>query len=112
MGRVDCFALLVVAVIGAAPAAHAADAERGRLLYEGRCNVCHDTGVHLRASRKAQTFEGIREQVVRWNNELGGAWRREDIDDVTRYLNSRYYFYRCPESLCGAGQAQASQQQR
>jgi mono/diheme cytochrome c family protein len=108
--RIDCSALLALVVIGAATTVQAADAERGRLLYEGHCNVCHNTGVHLRASRKARTFEGIREQVVRWNNELGGAWRREDFDDVTLYLNNRYYFYRCPESICGVGQAQAPQQ--
>ena len=109
MRRIDCLVLLALGVIGAVPAVQAADAERGRLLYEGRCNVCHNTGVHLRASRRAQTFEGIREQVVRWNNELGGAWRREDIDDVTLYLNNRYHSYRCPESICGVGQAQAPQ---
>jgi hypothetical protein len=108
--RINCSVLLAPVVIGAASAAQAADAERGRLLYEGHCDICNNTGVRLRASRKARTFEGIREQVVRWNNELGGAWRREDIDDVTLYLNNRYYFYRCPESICGVGQAQAPKQ--
>ena len=29
--------------------ARAGDAERGRILYETRCNACHDSGVHTRA---------------------------------------------------------------
>lgn len=99
----------VLAAIGFAfirPAA-AADVERGRNLYETRCNVCHATGVHIRPSRKATTFEGIRQQVVRWSRELGGAWGMEDIDDVTVFLNDRYYFFRCPASICRVGQANA-----
>ena len=85
----------------------AADIERGRALYETRCNVCHATGVHIRQSRKAVNFEGIREQVVRWNRELGGTWGADEIDDVSVFINSRYYFYRCPDSVCRPGPANA-----
>lgn len=97
--------LLLAAV--ACPAI-AADAARGRTLYESRCDGCHSAGVHERASRKATDFEGIRAQVVRWNAQLGGAWRREEIDDVAVYLNDRFYRYPCPDALCGAGAARAS----
>jgi mono/diheme cytochrome c family protein len=40
----------VLALAGALSvnAALAADVERGRILYETRCNVCHATGVHIR----------------------------------------------------------------
>ena len=86
----------------------AADAARGRALYESRCDGCHSTGVHERASRKATDFEGIRTQVARWNAQLGGSWRREEIDDVAVYLNDRFYRYPCPDTLCGAGAARAS----
>jgi len=85
--------------------AHAADAERGRVLYEARCDLCHRTSVHVREARKATSFEALRVQVARWNTELGGAWSRDEIDDVTRYLNNRYYLFPCPESVCGSGQA-------
>ena len=102
-------AVLVFAAIGcviALPAA-AADVEHGRNLYETRCNVRHATGVHIRQARNATTFEGIREQVVRWNREPGGAWGMEEIDDVTVFLSDRYYLFRCPASVCRAGQANA-----
>jgi hypothetical protein len=92
-------------VCGLAAPAYGADADRGRVLYEIRCNVCHDKSVHARHARKASSFDAIREQVVRWNTELGGAWSVEEINDVTLYLNDRYYFFRCPESVCVGGQA-------
>lgn len=104
-GREIARAIAALACALGVNAAHAADIERGRVLYETRCNVCHATGVHIRQSRKAVNFDGIREQVVRWNRELGGAWGADEIDDVSVFINSRYYFYRCPESVCRPGAA-------
>jgi len=104
--RIASIALMAMAAMSVWPLL-AADAERGRLLYESRCDICHDTGIHLRASRKARNFDEIREQVMRWNAELGGAWKSEEIDDVTRYLNGRFYLFPCPERICGTGQASA-----
>ena len=89
-------------------AAYGADADRGKALYEARCNECHGTGVHVREARKAASFDGVRTQVVRWNAELGGGWSNEEIDDVTVYLNNRFYFFPCPESVCRGGQAEVS----
>jgi hypothetical protein len=85
--------------------AHGADADRGKALYETRCDRCHGSGIHAREARKAVSFDAIRAQVARWNGELGGGWSVDDIDDVTVYLNSRYYFFPCPESVCRRGQA-------
>ena len=99
--------LLVLAGASSINVALAADVERGRTLYETRCNVCHATGVHIRQSRKAVNFDGIREQVVRWNRELGGTWGADEIDDVSVFINGRYYFYRCPEIICRPGPANA-----
>lgn len=99
-------AVLVVGCVMCVPAsAHGADTDRGRALYEARCDLCHSTSVHVRESRKAISFEGVRAQVARWNGELGGAWSADDINDVTVYLNNRYYFFPCPESVCRRGQA-------
>ena len=97
-------AVPLAALVMASPAS-AADIGRGRILYDSRCTTCHTTGVHTRPSRKATDFAGIRAQVERWNRELGGAWGREEIDDVSVYLNDLYYGYRCPETVCRAGAA-------
>ena len=107
------YAIVCACVLWAWLPAHAADAERGRALYEARCDLCHRTSVHVREARKAMSFEGLRQQVVRWNAEIGGGtWSREEVDDVTLYLNSRYYFFNCPDSLCGGGRARTDLQRR
>jgi mono/diheme cytochrome c family protein len=78
----------------------AADAERGRVLYETSCSACHKDGVHRRSARKAKSFDAIRAQVARWSAEVGGRWSEDEIDDVAFYLNQRYYRFRCPASVC------------
>ena len=92
-------------ICGVSAPAYGADAARGGVLYEIRCNVCHDNSVHMRKARKASSFDALREQVVRWSAEVGAAWSVEEINDVTLYLNDRHYFFRCPESICLSGQA-------
>ena len=103
--RIIKFMLALACVMCMLPRAHGADSERGRALYEARCDLCHGTSVHVREARKATSLEGVRTQVARWNTELGGVWSADEIDDVTVYLNNRYYFFPCPPSICRSGQA-------
>lgn len=81
-------------------AASAADAERGRSLYETRCDGCHAESVHGRAKREASGFESLRGWVRRWSGNLGLKWKDEEIDDVAVYLNGRFYRFACPPSAC------------
>ncbi|MBE0626227.1 MAG: cytochrome c [Burkholderiales bacterium] len=83
----------------------AADAERGGLLYGTRCVACHEDSVHNRNSRKAGSYGALRAQVLRWSAQAGGVWTEEEIDDVARYLNERYYRFPCPQIMCKADQA-------
>jgi len=69
----------------------AADAERGQLLYENHCTVCHTSVVHVREGRKATSREEIQTWIQRWRKELGLQWGTVEVDDVTEYLNGRYY---------------------
>ncbi len=82
------------------PSANAADPNRGRALYETRCIDCHDVSVHGRTNRAAKNYDEIRSWTKRWNNTLGGLWDSEDIEDVSIYLNSRYYQYPCTALQC------------
>jgi mono/diheme cytochrome c family protein len=93
---------LWLVIVGAALAATAgaADFERGKLLYNARCVGCHDKSVHNREARKALTIEGIRAQVRRWDAFTGGAWREDEVNDVTSYLNELFYRYPCPPAVC------------
>lgn len=96
-GRWIVFALLPIWY----PAlARGGDAVDGRALYESRCGACHERSVHSRAARKSQELGELRRWVSRWNAELGGAWKDEEIDAVTRHLNQRYYQFPCPAPFC------------
>ena len=68
-----------------------ADAERGRLLYENHCTVCHTSVVHLREQRKATSRAEIQTWIRRWQQELGLQWGTSEVDAVTEHLNDRYY---------------------
>ena len=36
----------------------------------------------------------------RWSGNLSLQWAAEEIDDVTVYLNGRYYRFACPPAAC------------
>lgn len=69
----------------------AEDSERGRLLYENECKVCHTSVVHVREDRKAKSRDEIRNWVQRWQKELKLQWGSSEIDDVIEYLDTTYY---------------------
>ena len=98
-------ASLGLSLAGLSGAQAAADAERGRILYETRCVACHASSIHNRGARKAKSFDGVRAQVLRWSAEAGGGWSADEIDVVNLYLNQRYYRFPCPRSVCKADQA-------
>jgi mono/diheme cytochrome c family protein len=102
-------ALVAVGLAGLPGPVAAADAARGSVLYETRCNACHASSVHNRSARKAKSFDGIRTQVLHWTAESGGSWSADEIDDLTLYLNQRYYRFPCPQSVCRANQASLPQ---
>lgn len=84
------------------PAAGAADAERGRIVYEAKCGGCHGESVHGREKRLAHDFAEVRGWVLRWSANLGLVWTNDEVDDVSVHLNARYYRFRCPASVCSA----------
>jgi len=86
--------------------AQSPELERGRALYEARCDGCHEKSVHQRDSRLAKDFSQVRAAVARWDRETGSLWRPDEVEAVTRYLNDRYYNYPCPSILCRSDRAQ------
>lgn len=63
----------------------------GALLYESNCQSCHTAQVHWRERKQATDFNTLVAQVNRWQGNLGLRWSAQDIDEVSRYLNRRYY---------------------
>ena len=103
---VRAVAMLVLAA-GWAAAQAAPAADRGRALYEARCEGCHDRSVHQRSARIARDYAGVRAGVERWDRELGALWRPDEIDAVTRHLNSLYYRFPCTGPACAPERANA-----
>lgn len=64
---------------------------RGQLLYENHCGGCHQTSVHGRNPRKADSISKIKYWIDVWQKELKLNWSEADIKDVTSYINDRYY---------------------
>ena len=75
----------------AAFAVSASATDRGKLLYENHCRGCHLTSVHARKQYKSQNINDIRNWTARWSAELELGWKSDEIEDVTFYLNERYY---------------------
>jgi len=65
--------------------------ERGRLLYENYCYHCHMTEIHFRVNSRIETWERLQETVRIWQEEMRLGWRDEDILDVSRFLDARFY---------------------
>jgi mono/diheme cytochrome c family protein len=66
---------------------------RGELLYGNHCGECHSEKKHWRSQRAATDWASLSALVRRWQGELQLGWSDADIDEVTRYLNERFYRY-------------------
>jgi hypothetical protein len=64
---------------------------RGQLLYENHCMVCHESVVHIRSKQSARSLEDLHARVVDWARYMKLPWSEEEVSDVTRFLESRYY---------------------
>lgn len=79
--------------LGREPMAPLIQPDRGRMLYENHCLTCHESVVHIRERQRAGSFAEVTSWVVRWASGLELDWRAEEIQDVVRYLNRRFYNY-------------------
>jgi cytochrome c len=85
---------LVVAVctsLGQAAPLPAEAVDRGQALYENHCVTCHDATVHTRDSRRVQNRGDLQLYVSTWSYHAQLGWSREEIIDVTDYLDRSYY---------------------
>lgn len=87
---------LVLALVAAAAApaptlAQPPGASRGELLYENHCGACHATQMHWRDQRVATDWASLRTLVKHWQGTAQLNWSNEELDEVTRHLNRRFY---------------------
>ena len=103
MARRRLFLLVLLAAAIAAPSlSRAADAGRGRALYELRCGGCHTESVHGREHRVARDLGEVSHWVRRWSANLELGWGNSEVEDVTAYLNATYYRFACEAPGCRA----------
>ena len=66
---------------------------RRSMLYDNHCIQCHTQQVHWREKKMATDWESLIIEVDRWQRASGLEWSKNDIEEVSRYLNSMYYHY-------------------
>ena len=87
----------VLAALALAPAS-AQDLERGRMLHDNHCRMCHDSIAYKRGDKIAKDAAQVNAQVIRWQTNSGLRWTAQDIDNVTAYLLLSYYKYPAPDT--------------
>ena len=100
---VTCSACLLFcsAPLAAAPFP-GADAKAGEKHFnEKNCNVCHvqkfgGTGekIFTRADRRVTSPEKLAGQISACNTNLNSGWFPEDEENVSAYLNQKYYKFK------------------
>lgn len=88
-------ALLVLMLGGTTAGAQA----RGYMLYNQYCVECHTEQVHWRDQRLATDWKSLSAQVRRWQAVAQLNWSEDDVQYVTRYLNTRYYDFLPPTQV-------------
>jgi hypothetical protein len=87
------FAGALSALLLAGAGARAQDLERGRMLHENHCRMCHDSIAYKRGDHVAKDLAQVKAQVTRWQTNTGLNWSTEDIDNVTAFVAKTYYKY-------------------
>ena len=82
----------LVGVLAFVAVLHAAEFDRGQALYENHCSSCHDPHAHIAGeARHVATLADLRARVAAWSVHSGLNWSEEDVNDVTDFLNRRFY---------------------
>jgi mono/diheme cytochrome c family protein len=80
----------------APPKPSAETVSRGQLLYENHCMHCHESTLHIRQARRADSLQALEGRVIRWSDQQRLNWNPDDVADVVDYLNRRYYKFPSP----------------
>jgi mono/diheme cytochrome c family protein len=84
-------AAIVLGMTATAWGAEMPDLERGRLLYENHCVVCHTPKVHRRVPPLPIDMKELRRIVSTWAKGEQLGWSEQDVTDVAEYLDSTHY---------------------
>ena len=68
-----------------------AEFDPGQALYENHCQFCHEDKVHTRKNSLVTSLDSLQAWVASWSVHAGLNWGSQEITEVTRYLNQRFY---------------------
>ena len=74
---------------------------RGELLYDMNCIACHSEKMHWRGAKLVNDWASLDAQVRHWQQAASLGWNDEDIMEVARYLNERFYGF-APRNTTGS----------
>jgi mono/diheme cytochrome c family protein len=74
----------------------AQDVDRGRMLYETYCGVCHYERVHDRLRTRIRDVADLRDMVARWAPQTKHRFSLDELEDVVQYLNASHYRFGLP----------------
>lgn len=88
--------LLISSPIFVASASRAAvDISRGKNLYSTFCTQCHASQIHIQKKQKVTDFVELKKTVKNRSLAIENLqWEESEINDVTYYLNERYYNFK------------------
>jgi cytochrome c2 len=90
--RVAAAGALLVTVMPAF-SADVPSVQRGRMLYENHCEVCHTSNIHRRPNRMPLNAAELRGIVNQWQKQERLNWSEQDVTDVVHFLReTRYRF--------------------
>ena len=55
------------------------------------CLPCHNTTLYVSPQREIKSLPALRQEVARWGDYYDPALSEQDINDVTAYLNAKFY---------------------
>jgi len=90
--NIQALSLAAILMVPAGPSpAQVPDDNRGRLLYENHCVVCHTQKVHRRTAPMPMDVLDLGRIVSSWAKEQNLRWSQADIEDVVHYLDRTHY---------------------
>jgi len=96
--RLCSLALVALFTVPAHAALLMGDAASGKQLHDQYCAACHksmfngdEAAIFTRPDRRVHSIEGLEAQVERCDANLGIKLKKNQIEDLVKYLNEEFY---------------------
>lgn len=70
------------------------NAKNGEKLHTKHCTACHKNEVYTRKNKNVKSFSALAGRVKGCSGQVGANFTREQLQDVTKFLNSSFYKFK------------------